>query len=451
MKRVHNHEENMYFDQLTTHKSSPEKESNLLQYAPIHTNGSITLHHVPYSKSYLIRVLAMAMLAGAIDSVDNFRSPERSCRDINVMREALLTLCRTDSTTIPVEDAGTVWRFIVAIASLRTDRTINFSGRERLFNRPIVPLIASLRALGADISFDPTDVRSMAIHTPATPLRAGHITSDTGALSSQFLSALMLIAPYLQGHTRIDLSHNQRSKPYTELTYKLMQEAGAKILVSEEYVEIEKGSYNRRAVEQLIQNAETDWTALSYLHAWCAMPNGPKSIFVPDCFRESMQGDVALLKLISSFGVATRFFPHGILIERIKSAEKNKLVLDFVANIDLVPTFVVLCLALARPFHFKRISALRLKESDRIEGLLNMAKNLGYAVEATDDDLFWEGQRIAMDRKACIDPCGDHRLAMAASIFAFVEDGVQLQTPEVVEKSYPYFWEDARRIGLFLK
>lgn len=415
--------------------------------------NTLEIKHIPYSKSYMIRLFAMASLCGASDLIESWRDESRSCKDIDHMREALLALSETDSHDIYVGSAGAVWRFVTAIAALTTERPIHFRGSERLFERPIQPLVQSLHTLGARIDFTSNEASAMQILPSITPLCGGEIGAETGENSSQFLSALMLIAPYLSSPLTLHIHPQQRSKPYFELTYLLMQKAGAKIEVDKDLITIFPSSYQRDKVEKLFEHPETDWTAVSYPMSWCAIPEAPQSIFIPDCYRESLQGDIVLAKVMESFGVRTRFFPKGILVERVGSTKLDrKYDQDLSGNIDLVPTLFTLCLALNRPFHFRRIGALRYKESDRIEALLSIASSLGYRVELTsDEDLVWEGDSLSdIKTLPLIDPREDHRIAMALTLFAFRRQDIRLLSPEVVEKSYTHFWKDAAEAGITL-
>lgn len=418
-----------------------------------HCCATIELRHLPYSKSYMIRVFAMVFLAGCENWLESWRSNERSCKDIDYMREALLSLGETGSDRICVGSAGAVWRFVTAIASLTTHRKVHFTGSPRLFERPIKPLVDSLRSLGASIRFENEDPQKMSVFPAEEPLRGGYIGAETGESSSQFLSALMLIGPYLSSPLRLSIHPQQRSKPYFELTYKLMIRAGARVEVGEHEITIHPSVYNKDRLRELLDNPEIDWTAVSYPMGWCAMPEAPRSLFIPDCYRESLQGDIILSKEMESFGVKTRFFPTGILIERVQPIPYGRLLdQDLSGNIDLVPTLFSACLALDRPFRFRRVGALRYKESDRIASLLAMADVLGYKVEASEEELRWDGKReVFHEGSPVIDPFDDHRIAMAATLFAFRRKGIRLSTPEVVEKSYTHFWEDIALLGITLQ
>ncbi len=426
--------------------------AKLLTYSPKDPQeGKLILKHVPFSKSYMIRVFAMVFLAGASDRLEAWRSTTQSCKDIDGMREALLSLSETDSGIIDVGSAGAVWRFITAIASLKTDRPVKFKGGDRLFSRPIAPLVESLRQLGANIDFSPNNVEELTVYPSQKSLNGGFIGAETGEHSSQFLSALMLIGPYLSSPLTIAIHPQQRSKPYFELTYLLMQKAGAKVTVHESEVTVYPSAYKLENIIPLLEKPEIDWTALSYPLGWCAMPEGPHSLFVANCDRESLQGDLALTKMMESFGVRTRFFPSGVLIERIgKTKNLESFEQDLSDNIDLVPTLFTVCLALERPFHFYRIGALKYKESDRLTSLIALGKSVGYAIGSTNEELFWEGEKVIGDvpNEVVINPFQDHRIAMASTILALRRKNIWLQTPHVVEKSYSYFWDDARTIGL---
>lgn len=424
--------------------------------APIDPNSgrveTIRLEHIPYSKSYMIRVFAMAFLCGAKDLVEAWHGENRSCQDIDHMREALLALGDTDSSHIQVGSAGAVWRFVTAIATLCTDRPIQFRGTARLFARPIGPLVDSLQQLGACIEFLPDRAEEMTVFPSREALHGGEIGAEVGENSSQFLSALMLIAPYLSSPLKLKVHEGQRSMPYIDLTYSLIERAGGSIRREQDKIIIEPSSYGRAKVEQLLRHPETDWTAVSYPMGWCASPAAPQSIFIPDCYRESLQGDIVLARLMESFGVRTRFFPTGILIERVGTDKNDRLYdQDLSGNIDLVPTLFTTCLAVGRPFRFRRVGALRYKESDRIKSLLDLSKALGYEVTYQDEALSWEGTPPEIPTTSpIIDPYDDHRIAMALTVLSFSIDGIGLLTPEVVEKSYTFFWQDAAKVGITL-
>lgn len=427
----------------------------LVRYAPPEGgySSTIELEHIPYSKSYMIRLFAMAYLCGEMQGLEAWRSDSRSCDDIDDMREALLALGETNSPHLYVGSAGAVWRFMTAIASLTTKRPIRFLGGLRLFDRPIKPLIEALKSLGATIEFNEQEASAMTIFPSSSPLQGGYIGSETGIVSSQFLSALLLIAPYLSSPLSVAAPQSQRSRAYVELTCRLMERAGAKVTLTDHEAHVEPSSYNSQKVRALLEKPETDWTAVSYPLSWCALTKGPKSLFIPNCYRESVQGDIAVTKFMESFGVKTRFFPKGLLIERVPcdNTAIRTFEQDLSDNIDLVPTLFATALATGRPFRFRRVGALRYKESDRFSSLLAMAKSLGYQVTATEEELAWNGQRTPISQEPpLIDPFHDHRIAMAASLFAIERGEILLQNPNVVEKSYSHFWEDMSLIGIEL-
>lgn len=422
----------------------------------LHFNGSglttpVKLQYVPYSKSYMIRIMAMAAIAGHHTLLESWRGEGRSCRDIDTMREALLMLKTTQSGIIPVGDAGTVWRFVTSIAALQTEREVALQGSKRLYERPITPLVAVLQRMGAMVSA-PTQQGEMVVVSPcSSPLRGVDVDADTGKLSSQFLSSLLLIAPYLSSPLTVALPLTQRSRPYVELTCMLMHRAGARVVWDDERVVVEPSTYRLSALQQLFLEAEPDWTAMSYAYAWCAIKEGPKSIFIPQCARESMQGDSALSRIMEHFSVVTRFFPNGVLVERLSKENHQPLQMDLADHIDLVPSLFFTCLACQKPFHFTRIGSLRYKESDRLSALHHIGHELGYSIEHDNDSLRWNGTRSEVKHWVVVDPREDHRLAMSLTALAPVHNNIRLLTPNVVEKSYPLFWQDAKSVGICLQ
>ena len=348
---------------------------------------------------------------------------------------------------INIKAAGTAMRFMTAYLSLTTGTHV-LTGTERMKHRPIGTLVDALRMLDADIEYvDEQGFPPLRITGKA--LQGGDLEMS-GSISSQYISAMLMIGPMMERGLTLHLTGDIISRPYIDLTLWMMNEYGAHAeWTSADTITVEPKPYQPR--DYFIEN---DWSAASYWYELLALSDDPEAtVRLTGLTDGSKQGDSVTRYIFSLLGVKTVFQTKKQGVPQTVTLKRNgrcvpKLEYDFVNSPDLAQTFVVTCLAKNIPFHFKGLSTLKIKETDRIEALKREARKLGFVVESRNDsELLWEGLRCEPDYEAGIDTYEDHRMALAFAPFALKQPGLIINNPQVVSKSYPKFWEDLEAAG----
>lgn len=397
--------------------------------APTRLIGEIDL---PASKSISNRALILHALSKGMHALHNISD----CDDTKVMVEAL-TL---NNETIDIMAAGTAMRFLTAYLSTRNETHI-ITGTERMQQRPISILVDALRELGADIQYVKQEGYPP-LHIHGKTLKGGVVTLK-GNVSSQYISALLMIGPTLKEGLKLQLTGEIISKPYIEITLSLMKDFGAKVAwLNEHTIEVSAQSYAMRNDFYI----ENDWSAASYWYQMVALcPNA--TIQLKGLFQNSLQGDSHGARIMQQLGVISSFNDKGVEISKSDSIT-TYLDEDFKEIPDLAQTFVVTCALLNIPFKFKGLQTLRIKETDRISALINEMKKLGYVLHTEKDSiLWWDGERCAVDENPIINTYEDHRMAMAFAPAVFKFPNLHINHPHVVTKSYPTYWSDLCKMG----
>lgn len=386
---------------------------------------------LPASKSISNRALIINALAEGNCTPDNLSD----CDDTRVMIKAL-----TDGEdTIDIMAAGTAMRFLTAYLSVTPgERTI--TGTARMQQRPIQILVNALRELGAEIDyvnnegFPPLRIKGV-------ELKGNEITLK-GNVSSQYISALLMIGPALKNGLVLHLTGEIISRPYINLTLQLMQDFGAKAAwTSPDSISVTPQPYT-----SIPFTVESDWSAASYWYQIVAL--SPRAeVELLGLFRNSYQGDSRGAEVFSRLGITTEFTPKGVKLKKTGKAPE-RLEEDFVDIPDLAQTFVVTCVLMNIPFRFTGLQSLKIKETDRIAALRNELRKLGYVIEEENDSILtWNGERCEPVETPVIATYEDHRMAMAFAPAIFRCPNMQIAEPQVVTKSYPGYWEDLKQAG----
>lgn len=389
---------------------------------------------LPASKSISNRALILNALSYSPYDIQNLSD----CDDTEVMVRAL----NSDSRDFDIKAAGTAMRFLTAFLSkIVGEWTI--TGTERMKNRPIKLLVDALNSLGARIEYmEKEGYPPLRIFGSA--LQGGEI-SLAGGVSSQYISALLMIAPLMEKGLTLHLEGNIISRPYINLTLQLMEQFGVKATWNGQTIKILPQEY-----KPIRFTVESDWGAASYWYAIMALSKNAE-IELLGLFKNSLQGDAAGAKLFAQLGVGTAFTDRGVVLKYNGNAVK-KLIYNFVNEPDLAQTFVVTCVLLNIPFRFTGLQSLKIKETDRIEALKTELRKLGYLLTDSNDSILeWNGERCEPEADPIIATYEDHRMAMAFAPAALVlPKGLKVADPEVVTKSYPAYWEDLRKAGFAL-
>ena len=404
--------------------------------APERLNQTIQL---PASKSISNRALIIYALSGGRNLPENLSD----CDDTEVIIEAL----RYMPDEINIKAAGTAMRFMTAYLSVMRGTHI-ITGTDRMKHRPIAILVDALRRLGANIEYvgeegyPPLKITGKKL--------AGGFLEIPGNVSSQYISALLMIGPMLKEGLTLQLTGEIISRPYIDLTLWMMGEFGAEAeWSSADTITVDHKPYKGRDYY-----IESDWSGASYWYEMVALSNDRNAeVRLTGLMDGSMQGDSTSRYIFSLLGVKTIFETQTKGVPQMVTLKKNgrgvtKLEYDFVNAPDLAQTFVVTCAALDIPFHFKGLATLKIKETDRIEALKREMAKLGYVIhDANDSELYWDGERCEPQLELGIDTYEDHRMALAFAPYAMKQEGLIINNPQVVTKSYPKFWEDLKSTG----
>lgn len=386
---------------------------------------------LPASKSISNRALIINALAESNCTPDNLSD----CDDTRVMIKALTQ----DEETIDIMAAGTAMRFLTAYLSVTPGERI-ITGTTRMQQRPIQILVNALRELGAEINYINNE-GFPPLRIKGTELKGNEITLK-GNVSSQYISALLMIAPALKNGLVLHLSGEIISRPYINLTLQLMQDFGAKAAwTSSDSISVAPQPYT-----SIPFTVESDWSAASYWYQIAAL--SPKTeIELLGLFRNSYQGDSRGAEVFSRLGITTEFTTKGVKLKKTGKTPK-RLEEDFIDIPDLAQTFVVTCALMNIPFRFTGLQSLKIKETDRIAALRNELKKLGYLIEEENDSvLMWNGERCEPEETPVIATYEDHRMAMAFAPAIICHPTMQIADPQVVTKSYPGYWKDLKQAG----
>ena len=396
---------------------------------------------LPASKSISNRALIIHTLAGGTHTPANLST----CDDTEVLVRALKDM----PPVINIKAAGTAMRFMTTLLSATDSGEHVITGTERMQHRPIKPLVDALRHLGADISYESKE------GFPPLRIRGRRLTGGVleveSSVSSQYISALLLIGPTLEHGLELRLQGEVISRPYIDLTLWMMREFGADAeWNSVDTITVRPKIYKEREHYYI----ENDWSAASYWYEMVALSKDREAeVTLEGLMDGSKQGDSAVRYIFSLLGVNTKMASrrHGEITTVTLKKSKNRvkrLEYDFAGQPDLAQTVVVCCALLGVHFHFTGLQTLKIKETDRIEALKKEMGKLGYVIRDVDgQELIWEGERCEPQELPTIDTYEDHRMALAFAPAALLRP-VAINNPSVVSKSYPHYWEDLRKAGM---
>jgi 3-phosphoshikimate 1-carboxyvinyltransferase len=342
---------------------------------------------------------------------------------------------------IDVRHAGTAMRFLTAYFATQEGKIITLTGSERMQKRPISVLVDALRELGAQIEyvgesgFPPLEIQGRAFNK--------NVVTVNASVSSQYISALMLVAPSLTNGLNIELNNELISAPYVKMTASLLNGIGLHCSFNDSTISIKKGLLDE--TKSIV--VESDWTSASYYYSLVAISEN-MSIVLKSFERDSHQGDRELVDVYRKLGVETTFIDKdkAIKLSKIDQELPRSLELNLVHTPDLAQTIAVSCFALGVECKLHGLKSLRIKETDRLRALKSELEKLGGRVEITDDHLKLF-TRENINNNVSIKTYDDHRMAMAFAPLGLIVS-LQIEDCEVVSKSYPSYWEDMASAGL---
>lgn len=403
-------------------------------YPPDELND--TALKLPLSKSISNRVLIINALTGNKGSI-----PEvAKCDDTDVMKAAL----ESDSNVINIGAAGTAMRFLTAYFAQNQGKSITLTGSERMTQRPIKVLVDALRLCGASIEYEGND-GFPPLKISGRRLTGGEISLPAN-VSSQYISALLMIAPYMEKGLTLTLDGDIVSLPYIKMTVSLMKRWGVDACFSGNKITVTPQVYS-----PIEFRVEADWSAASYWFETAALT--ASEIALEGLCTESLQGDSRLTEFYTAFGVNSQWIGRQLHLEPSPDLSP-RLTLDLSEQPDLAQALTVTACMLNIPFHFTGLSTLKIKETDRLNALHAELRKLGFEISIINDNsIDWEGERYPVDfsQPVRIATYKDHRMAMAFAPIGYFLPGIVIEDVDVVTKSYPSFWEDMKEMGFIIE
>ena len=386
---------------------------------------------LPASKSISNRLLILNALSYSSYDIKNLSDSDDT--------EAMLGVFNSNSNRFDVGAAGTTMRFVTAYLSKIVGEW-EITGSSRMKQRPIHILVDALNQLGAKIEYlEKEGFPPLRIFGSA--LEGGELELP-GNVSSQYISALLMIAPTMKNGLILHLTGDITSKPYIHLTLKLMEQFGVKGDWKGDTIKIPALDY-----KPIQTRVEGDWSAASYWFETVAFGKLGDSVCLKGLDRYSWQGDAAVADLFKQLGVQSKFSKRGLVLTREGTAVKL-FKHNFTNEPDLAQTFAVTCAFLNVPFHLTGLHTLKIKETDRISALVAELAKFGFELETNGiDNLVWSGKMKQSENSVEIHTYKDHRMAMAFAPAALKAAPFAIADHMVVTKSYPNFWKDLEAIG----
>lgn len=399
-----------------------------------HTNSRIShSFNISGSKSESNRLLILKHIFKNIN-IENISNSD----DTKVLESFL----NKESNFIDVHHAGTAMRFLTAYLSIKNNNSFQITGSQRMRNRPIKILVEALNELGADIKYlnksgyPPLDISGKT-------LEGGEI-SLSSEVSSQYITALMLIASSLKKGLIINLEGSVTSKPYIEMTSSILNRVGVRC----EFVGNKILIQSTKSINKSIQKVESDWSSLSYFYSIVALSKGSK-LKIGSYNINSIQGDKKLINIYSKLGVETVFENDIISINNINSSDSlDSLELNLSDTPDIAQTIAVTCFGLGLSCDLYGLNTLKIKETDRLEAMKIELTKLGGVVDITKDS-FHLKKVVEIKSNVTIETYNDHRMAMAFAPLAICKP-ISINNPDVVSKSFPDFWTHLKGMNFII-
>lgn len=400
---------------ITLHKSKIAKQSSI---------------QITGSKSESNRLLLLQALYPEID-LKNVSNSD----DSQLMTKAL----SSSSDVIDIHHAGTAMRFLTAFFAVQEGREVTLTGSKRMKERPIKILVDALKDLGADISyvenegFPPIKIKGRKLTKNKVSLKAN--------VSSQYISALLLIASKLENGLELTLEGEITSIPYIKMTLSLLDEIGVESSFINNTITVKPN--NRKSTSNTL-TVESDWSSASYYFSILALSDVGTEITLSSYKENSLQGDSALIEIYKAFGVQTTFLKHSVVLTK-KTQNLKPQTFNLVNAPDIAQTIAVTCFGLGIACNLTGLHTLKIKETDRLVALKTEIEKLGGEVRITEDSLHLKAGNNILENIA-ITTYHDHRMAMAFAPLA-LKTAIIIEDAMVVSKSYPTFWDDLKSIG----
>jgi 3-phosphoshikimate 1-carboxyvinyltransferase len=355
--------------------------------------------------------------------------------------EVMIKALKSDSDTIDVHHAGTAMRFLTAYFAIQENREVTITGSNRMKERPIRILVDALCQIGADISYLENE------GYPPIKIKGKRLTQSKGTLaadvSSQYISALLLIAAKLENGLQLTLEGEITSVPYINMTLGLLQEVGIETTFINNVISVKP----KTAIAPQNVIVESDWSSASYFYSIIALSDVGTQITLSNYKKNSLQGDSALSEIYKNFGVSTVFHQNQIVLEKVH-CQLSTINYQLNDTPDIAQTIAVTAFGLGMACHLTGLHTLKIKETDRLEALKTELSKLGANISVSNESLTLEASKL-IHSNVKIKTYQDHRMAMAFAPLA-LKVPIIMQEAEVVSKSYPDFWSDLDSIGIYV-
>ena len=399
-----------------------------LQNSKINSSTDLT---ITGSKSESNRLLFLKALFSSLE-VQNVSNSDDS--------QYMLKALSTKSNTVDIHHAGTAMRFLTAYFATLEGRTILLTGSQRMQERPIKILVDALRDLGADIEYasqegyPPLRITGKRLFKEEVRMKAN--------VSSQYISALVLMATKLEKGLKLHLEGKITSVPYINMTLSLLEQIG--IETSFEGQTIHVKPYLETDSKTL--TAESDWSSASYFYSIIALSPLGTQVRLSTYKKDSLQGDAVLKDIYKQMGVETTFDGSKIILKKINNTLPGSIDIDLANAPDIAQTIVVTCLGLQVQCRLTGLHTLKIKETDRLEALKSEIYKFGTDLNITNDSLSLLNPK-PLESAAIVETYNDHRMAMAFAPLALLTS-FSIKEAEVVSKSFPDFWKNLLELGL---
>lgn len=391
--------------------------------------------HLTASKSESNRVLIIRALCDEPFEISNLADAQ----DTQTLRQILSDSKEGRGDVFDAGAAGTAMRFLTAYFSITEGQRI-LTGSERMKQRPIGVLADALRNLGASIDH-PENHGFPPLRIEGKKLKGGSIEVD-GSISSQYISALLMIAPTLEKGLEIHLKGKVTSRPYINMTLRIMERFGIRYTWNKNVISISAQRYTPPAKDYIV---EADWSAASYYYEMAAFA-GEADLTIMGLSGNSLQGDAVVADIYKKFGIQTQYIDGGIRITKGWNPSRT-LSYNFEDCPDLAQTVTVTLAGLKIPALLAGLQTLGIKETDRIKALEHEVAKIGARLETSDDRIIYNAFDPVTPPSTSISTYEDHRMAMAFAPLALIFGEVLIEDPLVVKKSYPAFWDDLVSLG----
>lgn len=366
--------------------------------------------------------------------------------DSEVMLNALqnFQLPTSNFQLVDVHHAGTAMRFLTAYFAIQEGKEVVLTGSARMKERPIKILVDALNQLGAEITYEeqigfpPLRIKGKKFSKSKVTLQAN--------VSSQYISALLLIAPKLENGLELTLEGEITSVSYIKMTLALLNEIGVKTLFENNIIKV---THHQLPITPRPISVESDWSSASYWYSIIALSEIGSQITLSNFKKNSLQGDSVLVEIYKNFGVETIFNSNEIILRKVKNLKPVTLNLKLNNSPDIAQTIAVTCFGLGISCHLTGLHTLKIKETDRLEALKTELTKLGATISVSNNSLTLE-QSENINPNVCISTYQDHRMAMAFAPLS-LKVPIIIENTEVVSKSYPNFWEDIKQIGFTIE